>query len=127
MRTAISVLRILFGLLFLVFGLNGFLHFLKMPPIPAPAGAFFGALGATGYMIPLLFATQILGGILLVIGLLVPVGLAILAPVVVNIILFHIFLDPAGLPLAIVVIVVEAILTGWYWQSFASMFRTGMQ
>lgn len=60
-----AALRTLLGLIFVIFGLNGFLHFLPMPPVPTPAAAFSGPLFATGYMIPLLFATQVLGGVLL--------------------------------------------------------------
>jgi len=62
MNVAIVTARILFGSIFVVFGLNGFLHFLPQPPVPEAAGAFFGGLAATGYMVPLVFGAQLVGG-----------------------------------------------------------------
>ncbi|MGC1678263.1 MAG: DoxX family membrane protein [Candidatus Binataceae bacterium] len=124
MRIATLIVRILLGLVFAIFGLNGFLHFLPNPPMPAAAGQFFGALFATGYMIPLLFATQVIGGILLLIGVFVPFALVILAPVVVNIFFFHLFLDPGEIPLAIVVVIFELFLAWRHSAAFAPLFRT---
>jgi uncharacterized membrane protein YphA (DoxX/SURF4 family) len=121
MKTMATIARVLLGLLFAVFGANGFLHFL--PPMPMPAGAisFFGALGATGYMLPLVFATQVVAGILLVVGVFVPLALTLLAPVIVNIFFFHLFLAPGGLPLAIVVIVLELFLVWTHRSSFRAL------
>ncbi|MGH7782126.1 MAG: hypothetical protein ACREQR_20120 [Candidatus Binataceae bacterium] len=123
MRVATLIVRILLGLVFLILGLNGFLLFLPNPAMPSPAMQFFGALFATGYMIPLLFATQIVGGILLLAGV-VPLGLVILAPVVVNIFFFHLFLAPEGLPLAIIVVIFESFLAWRHSGAFAPLFRT---
>ena len=123
MKTAAVVVRILLGLVFTIFGLNGFLQFLHMPPPPEPAMAFFGALAATGYMIKLVFATQLIAGVLLLIGLFVPLALALLAPVIVNIFLFHVFLAPEGLPLAIVVVTLELLLVAAHRDAFAPMLR----
>lgn len=117
------VLRVLLGVIFLVFGSNGFLHFLSMPPLPQKAGAFFGALAATGYMIPLVMGTQVLAGVLLVAGVWVPFALLILAPVIVNIILFHVFLAPGGLPLAVVVAVLELALAWAHREAFGALGR----
>ncbi len=122
MRIATLIVRILLGLVFTVFGLNGFLHFLPNPPMPAPATQFFGALFATGYMIPLLFATQLIGGILLLTGIFVPFALAILAPVIVNIFFFHLMLAPGGLPLAVVVVAIELFLVWRNSSAFESLF-----
>jgi putative oxidoreductase len=126
MRVATTIARILLGLVFFVFGLNGFLHFMSNPP-PLPAAAqFFGALFATGYMIPLIFATQTLGGILLLLGVAVPFALTILAPVIVNIIAFHIFLSPvpAEIVIALIVSLLEAFLVWQYRAAFAPLFRS---
>jgi putative oxidoreductase len=123
-RIATLIVRILLGLVFTVFGLNGFFHFLPNPPMPAPATQFFGALFATGYMIPLLFATQVIGGILLLAGFFVPFALAILAPVIVNIFFFHLVLAPEGLPLAIVVIAFELFLVWRNSSAFAPLFSS---
>lgn len=86
--------RIILGLMFLVFGLNGFLNFLPAPPMePGKATDFIMALVNTGYMFPLIKGTEVVAGILLLIGY-VPIALILLAPVVVNIALFHTVLAP---------------------------------
>ena len=96
-----TVARILLGLLFLVFGLNGFLHFIPAPLPPGVAGQFLGAIFASHFYI-VVFLTQIVGGLLLLANRYVPCGLLLLGPVVVNILAFHIFMEPAGLPAAVV-------------------------
>jgi hypothetical protein len=89
--------------LFVVFGSNIFLHFIPMPPFPATlAGDFSKALMESHYVYVVGFL-QVAGGLLLLIGRYVPLGLTLLGPVIVNILLFHIFLDRAGLPMALVV------------------------
>lgn len=125
MKIAITVARILLGLVFFVFGLNGFLHFIPNPPPTPPAANFFGALFATGYMIPLIFTTQTLGGALLLIGVAVPFALTILAPVIVNIILFHLYLspEPGQIVTALVVTLLELFLVWQYREAFAPLFR----
>jgi uncharacterized membrane protein YphA (DoxX/SURF4 family) len=117
-----AIARILMGLVFFVFGLNGFLHFLPQPKdMPAGALAFFGALMKTGYMVPLIFGTQTLGGALLLLNRFVPLALALLAPVIVNIMSFHLFLAPSGLPLACVVLALELYLAWSYRKVYLPM------
>lgn len=123
MNAVSTVARLLLGLVFLVFGLNGFLHFIPNMPMPDAAVAFFGALAATGYMMPLLFTTQVVGGVLLLSGMYVPLGLALLAPVIVNIFLFHLFLAPGGLVIAIIVAAIELFLAWRYSNAFSGMLR----
>jgi uncharacterized membrane protein YphA (DoxX/SURF4 family) len=124
MRIAGIVARILLGLVFFVFGLNGFFHFMPNPPPTPAAGAFFGALIATHYMFFLIFGAQVLGGALLLLGLMVPFALLILAPVIVNIVAFHIYLSPAQLPIALVVAALELFLAWHYRAAFAPLFNT---
>jgi uncharacterized membrane protein YphA (DoxX/SURF4 family) len=124
MRIAAIVARLLLGLVFFVFGLNGFLQFMPNPPPTPAAGAFFGALFATHYMFALIFGTQVIGGALLLLGVMVPFALTILAPVIVNIVAFHIFLSPALLPMALVVAAVELFLAWHYRAAFAPLFNT---
>jgi uncharacterized membrane protein YphA (DoxX/SURF4 family) len=101
MNIASLIARILLGLLFVVFGLNGFLHFIPMGPMPAgPASQFLGALSESHYM-TVVFALQLIPGILLLLNRYVSLALTVLGPVIVNIILFHAFMAPSGLPLAI--------------------------
>jgi uncharacterized membrane protein YphA (DoxX/SURF4 family) len=120
-----AVARLLAGLIFTVFGLNGFFHFIPQPPPPPAAGAFAGALFATGYFFPLLKGTEVLAGLLLLSGRFVPLALTLLAPIVVNIVLFHAFLAPAGLPLALVVLVLEAFLAWAYRDAFRGVLDAG--
>lgn len=124
LRFAPVVARVLLGLLFMVTGLNGFLNFLPQPPadaMPEGAMAFAGALQSSGYMFPMIMGTQLLCGVLLVTGLFVPLGLVLLAPVVVNIVAFHVFLAPSGLAIAVVVAVVEVYLVWAYRRAFRPM------
>ena len=114
--------RILLGSVFLIFGLNGFLHFLPMPPLPAEAGSFMGALAATGYFFPLLKGTEVVAGLLLLSGRLVPVALIALAPILVNIFAFHLFLAP-GLGLPIVIVALELALAWHHREAFRPLFR----
>ena len=99
--------RFLLGAAFLVFGLNGFLSFLPDPDvstIPVDALAFFGALMKTGYMFPLIKGTEVAVGLALVTNRLVPLSLVVLAPVLVNIVLVHAFLAPAGLGIVLALV-----------------------
>jgi putative oxidoreductase len=116
------ILRSLMGLIFVVFGSNLFLHFIPNPPEPPAAGDFFMALFKTGYFIPMLGATQMVSGVLLLTGMMVPFALVLIAPVIVNIFLFHAFLAPGGLPLGIVVVALEVILAWMHREAFVPLF-----
>jgi putative oxidoreductase len=109
MKIASLIARILLGLIFLVFGLNGFLHFIPMPPPTGIAGQFFGSIFASHYWV-VIFGVQVIGGVLLLINRFVPLALVILGPMIVNIFFFHALMAPAGLPLAIVVVVLWMIV-----------------
>jgi putative oxidoreductase len=109
MKIASLIARVLLGLIFLVFGLNGFLHFIPMPPPTGVAGQFFGSIFASHYWV-VIFGVQTIGGLLLLSNRFVPLALVILGPVLVNIFFFHALMAPAGLPLAIVVVVLWAIV-----------------
>ena len=118
-----TVARIFMGLVFTVFGLNFFLHFLPTPPEPPRALAFAGALFGSGYLFPLLKSVEVAAGLLLLSGLFVPLALAVLAPVIVNIIGFHLFLVRAGLALPLAVLVAEIYLAWSYRAAFAPMLH----
>ncbi|HEX7157404.1 MAG TPA: hypothetical protein VF214_00210 [Edaphobacter sp.] len=101
MKIAVTISRILLGLLFTVFGLNGFLHFIKMPPPTGQlAGQYMGALFLSHYLV-VVFLLQVVGGVLLLVNRFVPLSLVLLGPVLVNIVLFHSTMAPEGLPLAL--------------------------
>jgi len=122
MKIATLVARILLGLLFLVFGLNGFLHFIPMPPPKGLAAQQFGgAIFASHYWV-VIFGLQVIGGLLLLVNRFVPLALVLLGPVIVNIFFFHALMAPEGLPLAIVVVVLWVILAVRYKQYLAGIF-----
>lgn len=100
MRITALVARILLGMLFLVFGLNGFLHFIPMKPPSGLAGQYLGVLFISHYLV-VVFSLQILGGILLLANRFIPLALILLGPILVNILLFHSLMAPEGLPLAL--------------------------
>jgi uncharacterized membrane protein YphA (DoxX/SURF4 family) len=122
MKIASIIARYLLGLIFLVFGLNGFLHFIPMPPPKgALAAQFGGAIFASHYWI-VIFGVQVIGGVLLLVNQFVPLALAILGPVIVNIFFFHALMAPEGLPLAIVVVVLWSLLAVRYKQYLSGIF-----
>lgn len=121
-KTLPTAARLFLGLLFTVFGLNGFFGFLPMPPTTEAGGAFLGALASTGYMFPLIKGTEVVAGLLLLSGRFVPLALTLLAPVTVNILLFHIVLAPSpAMPLAIVA--AQIFLAYRHRASFAGVLR----
>jgi putative oxidoreductase len=123
MKVATVIARVLLGLVFVVFGSNIFLHFLPMPPPqPGPIGDFTKALFVSHYL-HVVAVFQIVGGLLLLIGRFVPLGLVLLAPIIVNIDLVHILMDPSGLPIAIVISILEVFLIWRYREAFAGIFR----
>ncbi len=118
-----TVARIVLGGIFFVFGLNGFLHFAPVPPMPGPAGAFLGALVATGYLFPLVKATETVAGALLLSGRFVPLALILLAPVLVNIVAFHAALAPTGIAVPLLLLAAELYLAWSYRHVFAPLVR----
>ncbi len=127
-RTLPLIARLVLGAGFLLFGLNGFLNFLPTPPPPpAPALSFISALFATGYMIPLLKGTEVVAGLLLLGNRFVPLALALLAPVLVNINAFHLLLAPAGSAPGLLLLVAELYLAWSYREAFAPMLRSRVE
>ena len=123
MKIATIIARLLLGLMFVVFGSNIFFHFIPMPEQkPSLATDFSKALMVSHYMYVVGFL-QVAGGLLLVIGRYVPLGLTLLGPVIVNILLFHIFLEPTGLPMALVVSALALFLLWRYRASFAGLVK----
>jgi putative oxidoreductase len=126
MKIASGVARYLAGVIFLVFGLNGFLHFIPLPPPNGVAGQFMGALYVSHYL-PLIFGLQVVGGVLLLVNRFVPLAVAILAPVIVNILCFHALMAPSGLPLALIVAVLWALIFVDVRQAFAALAQPRLQ
>jgi hypothetical protein len=123
MRIASTISRYLLGVIFLTFGLNGFLNFIPMPPPVGLAGQFFGALFASRLYVAI-FALQIVPAVLLLVNRYVPLALTILAAIIFNILAFHIFMAPAGLPLAIFVAVLWALAFSNVREAFSGLFQS---
>ena len=122
MKIGSTIARYLLGLLFLTFGLNGFLHFIPMPPPTGVAAQFFGALFVSRYYV-VLFLLQIVGGALLLANRYVPLALTILGAIIFNILGIHIFMAPAGLPLAVVVTVLWLLTASRVRSAFAGILQ----
>ena len=122
MRIAAVIARYLAGLIFLVMGLNGFLHFIPFPPPTGVAAQFMGALYVTHYLW-VIFGFQVLGGLLLLINRYVPLAVALLAPVLVNILTFHILMAPAGLPMAVFVAILWVLIFIQVRPAFSGLFQ----
>src|SRR6266850_8004539 len=122
MKIATLIARLLLGLIFVVFGLNGFLNFLNMGPMPTGlAGQFIGALALSHYFW-VVAGLQVVGGALLLVNRFVPLGLVLLGPVIVNIICYHVFLNISGVALAIVVVILWLIVFYGHRQYFSGIF-----
>ncbi len=123
MKTVSTIARYLLALIFLVFGLNGFLNFIHQPPPANPmAIQFFVAVSASHYM-AVVFLAQIIGAMLLLAGRFVPLGLAVLAPVLVNILDYHITMDPGGIGPGLIATILWVIVLLPYRSNFAPIFQ----
>jgi putative oxidoreductase len=124
MKYVIVIVRVLLGLMFVVFGSNAFLKFMGPPPeMHGQAGAFVTALMSSGYMY-VVAVLQVLGGLCLLLGArFVPLGLTLLGPVIVNIVLFHVFLEPSGMPIAVITALLALFLLWIYRFKFPAIFQ----
>lgn len=121
MKAAVLIARNLLGLIFLVFGLNGFFHFIPMPPPSGLAGQYMGALFVSHALV-VIFLLEIAGGALLLANRFVPLALVLLGPVLVNILIFHFLMAPAGLPLAFFVTLLWLIVFAGVRRAFRGIF-----
>ncbi len=122
MKVVPLVARSLLGLMFVVFGLNGFLHFIHQPPPPPGLAAqYLGLLSQTHYMVPVLLL-QTVGGALLLANHFVPLALVLLGPVIVNILLYHSLMAPQGLPPGIVALILWLVVFYSVRPAFAGVF-----
>lgn len=126
MKIAVVIARVLLGLVFLIFGLNYFFHFIPAVPPPGDAGVLFGVLYTHGW---LLFHSvlYLIAGVLLLVGRFVPVALTILGPIIVNILTFHLTLNLQGIGPGLVVAVFEIFLIWAYWPAFRGIFTEGLE
>jgi len=126
MRIASVIARYLAGVIFLVMGLNGFLNFIPFPPPTGVAAQFMGALYVSHYLW-VIFAFQVVGGLLLLVDRYVPLAVALLAPVLVNILTFHVLMAPAGLPMALFVAILWTVIFIQLRPAFSGLFQSRWQ
>src|SRR5580704_7636518 len=125
MHMSMLIARIILGLIFFIFGLNFFFHFIPNNVQPeGRAAAFLGGLFQSGYIFPLIKVIETLAGILLLANRYVPLVLVILMPISINILLFHSVLEPGGTPIAIsLLIIVTQLFLAWsYRNSYKQLF-----
>ena len=129
MKLAVTVCRILLGFMFTVFGLNGFFHFIPQPPPADPLAVHYMTVLSVSHYFAFVFFIQIIAGILLLSGRFVPLALALLAPVIVNVLLYHSLLDPAGLPVAGFATILWIVVFVHFRAAFKGLFqsRPGVQ
>src|SRR5215471_13909163 len=123
MKAVSTIARYLAGVIVLVFGLNGFLHFIPLPRPEGVAAQFIDALFALHYL-TVIFAVQVIAALLLLLNRYVPLALAVLAPMIVNILFFHALMAPSGLPLALFVAVLWALAFVGVRPAFAGLFQS---
>lgn len=125
MKIAVTIARVLLGLVFFVFGLNFFLHFIPQPPPPAgKVGAFEMGLIGSGYFFQYMKVVEVLSGLFLLINRYTALFTLIIFPVTLNIFLFHAFLMPSGVPMGAVLLLLNLFLGYAYRKYYASMFVT---
>jgi putative oxidoreductase len=124
MKITTTISRLLLGLVFTVFGLNGFLNLFSTGPVPPLAGQFLGAL-VQSHFISAVLVVEIFGGLMLLANRMTPLALTLLGPVIFNIVLFHITMAPAGLPPAIVVTILWSVVAYSVRPAFAGLFQDG--
>jgi len=122
MKIVSTISRYLLALIFIAFGLNGFLNFIPAVPMPPLASQFLGALVQSHYM-TVVFILELAAGVLLLLNRYVPLALTLLAPVIVNILLFHVFMATSGLPLAILVTLLWIVLASRERSAFSGLFQ----
>jgi putative oxidoreductase len=122
MKIAILIVRILLGLMFFVFGMNGILHFLPAPAMPPSDATTFATILMTHKYMTVVSLLQVIAGLLLLVGRFVPLALTILGPIIVNILLFHILLEPHGIAGGILAALLELFLIFVYRLSFKGLF-----
>ena len=126
MKILNNISRFLLGFIFLVFGLNGFLHFIPMPPPSGVAGQFLGAMFVSKYLL-VVSGLQVISGALLLINRYVPLALTILGPIIVNILLFHGLMNPAGIGLAVFVTILWGVVFVSVRSAFARIFEARVE
>ena len=122
-KKAQLIIRILLGLMLVIFGLNKFLQFMPTPPLPVAAGEFMGALVKSGYLMVIVAVVEVVVGVLLLINKYQALALVVVFPIILNAFLFHLFLDVAGIGGAALAIAMNIFLFYTHKESYQSLFK----
>lgn len=123
MKVAATIARYLLGLMFAVFGLNGFLHFIPQPPPTSPLALQYLTVMVTSHYFAVIAAIQLISGLLLLAGFFVPLALTLLGPVLFNILVYHSLMDPSGIGAGAFATLLWFIVFARYRASFAGVFE----
>ncbi|GEC78027.1 DoxX family membrane protein [Flavobacterium aquatile] len=118
-----KIVRIVLGIMLVLFGANKFFGFIPLPELPEKAASFMTSLGATGYVLKTVGVLEILIGAMLLLKKWVAFALTLLVPISINILLFHIFLDVSGIGGALLITVLNGILIYKHWPQYKSLFQ----
>jgi putative oxidoreductase len=123
MKTISTVARYLLSIIFIVFGLNGFLHFIPQTPLPSDLANQYVTVMVTSHYLPFIFSLQLIAGVLVLFQRTVPLALTIAAPLIVNILLFHALMDPSGIVPGLVVTALWFIVFSQFRAAFDGILR----
>ena len=124
MKLTVTIARLLLGLMFTVFGMNGFLHFIPQPPPASPLAIQYMTVMALSHYFVLVFLVQLIAGILLLVNRYVPLALVLLAPVLVNILVYHALMDLAGLPPGLLATILWGLIFVHFRRAFSGIFQS---
>jgi len=117
------LVRLLLGIILIVFGLNKFVNFIPLPELPENAGKFMSSLIETGYVLKVVGALEVIIGIMLILKKWTAFALILLVPISINILLFHLFLDLPGLSVALLIAVLNGVLIYKHWKQYTPLFN----
>src|SRR5215213_10946574 len=123
MKKAVIIVRVLMGLLFLFASIPVLLNLFPPPELTGKTKIFMEGVGASGYLFPLIKITELLCGIAFVSGFFVPLATVVIAPIIVNIFFTHLFIDTAGLPVAIALVLANIFLAYANWNKFKPLLE----
>ena len=121
--------RLILGLMFTIFGLNGVMMgmmghgFIPMPPPPPVMQTIMAGFMATGYLMTLAMSLELISGLLLLSGFFMNAAIVFLGPIIVNILCIHLFAEPSGLPMAIIVVILYIIIVKSRWADFKQLLK----
>ncbi len=123
MKTAMVIIRSLFGLLFIFASAAYFLNLIPVPEMTGVPKQFNEGLGAVGYFMPMLKTVELLCGIAFLSGFFVPLATVVIAPIIVNIFMYHSVIDRTGLPVALFLVFANIFIAYYYRSAYAGLLK----